>query len=215
MDRAPRLDARANPSPFGFPITVREGVDRRAVVNHLEAAKIETRLVFGGNILRQPGFTNIEHRVSGTLEQSDVIMRDTFFVGVYPGLTDEMIDYMIETMSGFCPHGERRAEGSRICLRIRLAADLDHILGHTAELWDEFRGNRIFITGGTGFFGCWLLESFAWANDQLGSGRRGGSAHRDAEAFREKAPHLARIRRSAATQAISALSISRRAVSRT
>ncbi len=92
----PTIDPRSNPSPFGFPITVRDGIDRRSVVQQLEAANIETRLVFGGNILRQPGFTNIEHRVHGTLEQSDTIMRSTFFVGVYPGLTDEMIDYMIE-----------------------------------------------------------------------------------------------------------------------
>jgi CDP-4-dehydro-6-deoxyglucose reductase, E1 len=65
----------------------------------LEAANIETRQVFGGNILRQPGFMNIEHRLHGTLEQSDVIMRNTFFVGVYPGLTEEMIDYVIETIT--------------------------------------------------------------------------------------------------------------------
>jgi CDP-6-deoxy-D-xylo-4-hexulose-3-dehydrase len=48
-----------------------------------------------------------------------------------------------------------------------LAADLNHVLAHTEGLWEELRGNRIFITGATGFFGCWLLESFAWANDQL------------------------------------------------
>jgi len=97
----PRIDPRANPSPFGFPITVRDGIDRSCLIQHLEAANIETRLVFGGNILRQPGFVNIERRVHGSLEQSDTIMRNTLFVGVYPGLTEEMIDYMIETFGSF------------------------------------------------------------------------------------------------------------------
>jgi nucleoside-diphosphate-sugar epimerase len=48
-----------------------------------------------------------------------------------------------------------------------LAEDMDHVLAHTRDLWEELRGQRIFITGGTGFFGCWLLESFAWANDKM------------------------------------------------
>jgi CDP-4-dehydro-6-deoxyglucose reductase, E1 len=95
----PVIDPRANPSPFGFPITVREGIDRRGVIQKLEEANIETRLVFGGNILRQPGFANLERRVHGSLERSDTIMRNTFFVGVYPGLTAEMIDYVIEVMN--------------------------------------------------------------------------------------------------------------------
>ncbi len=97
----PRIDPRANPSPFGFPITVRKGIDRRALIDHLENAKIETRLVFGGNILRQPGFLNIEHRVHGDLKASDRIMRDTFFLGVYPGLGDEQIDFMLERINAF------------------------------------------------------------------------------------------------------------------
>ena len=104
----PRIDPRANPSPFGFPITVREGVDRRSLINHLEGAKIETRLVFGGNILRQPGFMNIERRVHGGLEASDRIMRDTFFLGVYPGLGEAQIEYMLEQIYAFFGQGGGR-----------------------------------------------------------------------------------------------------------
>jgi len=103
----PKIDPRANPSPFGFPITVRPGVDRARLVQWLEDAKIETRLVFGGNIIRQPGFLNIEKRVHGELTDSDVIMRDTFFIGVYPGLTAEMIGYVLETFGSFFRTGQK------------------------------------------------------------------------------------------------------------
>ena len=97
----PRLDLRSQPAWFGFPITVKNGVSKRELVQWLEAAKIETRAVFGGNILRQPGYANVECRVCGDLAQSDVIMRDSFFIGVYPGLTQEMVDFIVERLKAF------------------------------------------------------------------------------------------------------------------
>jgi dTDP-glucose 4,6-dehydratase len=72
-----------------------------------------------------------------------------------------------------------------------LADDLDHVLAHTAGLWDSLRGARLFLTGGTGFFGCWLLETFLWANDHLGLGASVVVLTRDPDAFANKAPHLA------------------------
>lgn len=72
-----------------------------------------------------------------------------------------------------------------------LAADLDHVLDHTRGLWAELRSQRIFITGGTGFFGCWLLESFAWANYKLNLNAQALVLTRDQVAFEKKVPHLA------------------------
>jgi nucleoside-diphosphate-sugar epimerase len=71
-----------------------------------------------------------------------------------------------------------------------LANDLDHVLAHTEGLWDELRAQRIFITGGTEFFGCWLLESFAWANAKLNLKAKAVVLTRHPEAFAKKAPHL-------------------------
>jgi nucleoside-diphosphate-sugar epimerase len=72
-----------------------------------------------------------------------------------------------------------------------LSDDLDHILSHTNGLWDEIRGKRLFITGGTGFFGSWLLESFAWANNALDLNASVVVLTRNIDAFQKRAPHLA------------------------
>jgi nucleoside-diphosphate-sugar epimerase len=69
--------------------------------------------------------------------------------------------------------------------------DLDHILEHTTQLWEEIRGQNIFITGGTGYFGCWLLESFTWVNDRLNLAAKATVLSRNPAAFVTKAPHLA------------------------
>ncbi len=87
------------PSWFGFLLTCREGVDRNRVVRQVEEKGVQTRMLFAGNIIRHPCFDQMRaegtgYRVAGTLTNTDRIMRDTFWVGVYPGMTDEMIDHM-------------------------------------------------------------------------------------------------------------------------
>ena len=97
----PVVPAKANPSWFGFPITLRPHVDRRAFVKWLEDVNIETRLVFGGNILMQPGFLNIPRRIHRTLDGTNEIMNRTLFIGVYPGLTQPMLDFVLERIGAF------------------------------------------------------------------------------------------------------------------
>jgi CDP-6-deoxy-D-xylo-4-hexulose-3-dehydrase len=97
----PKVPAPANPSWFGLPLTVREHIDRRRFVNWLEDANIETRLVFGGNILKQPGFRDIPRRVHGALAGSDAIMTRTLFIGVYPGLTEQMREFVADRVDRF------------------------------------------------------------------------------------------------------------------
>lgn len=97
----PKADPKADPSWFGFPITVKDGIDRLDLIRWLEDALIETRLIFGGNIVRQPAFTDILCRIHGSLKESDRVMNSAFFIGVYPGLTDEMIDFIIERFKDF------------------------------------------------------------------------------------------------------------------
>ena len=100
----PRVSPHADPSWFGFPIGVRDGAPfrREALIAHLESKRIGTRLLFGGNLLRQPAYLEMNARVSGTLDVADYIMRGVFWVGVWPGIDDAMRQTMIEAIIGFC-----------------------------------------------------------------------------------------------------------------
>ncbi len=89
-----------NPSWFGFALTVKHGgpKTRNQIVQELNEAKIATRLLFGGNLLRQPAFMGTPRRVVGQLTNTDIVMNDTFWIGVWPGLTIPMLDYMISNL---------------------------------------------------------------------------------------------------------------------
>jgi CDP-6-deoxy-D-xylo-4-hexulose-3-dehydrase len=93
----------AEPSWFGFLVSIRpdSGFERSEIVNFLEGRNIATRMLFTGNLTRQPAYKNHNFRVSGGLKNTDFIMTNTFWLGVYPGLTSEMIDYMIKTLKEF------------------------------------------------------------------------------------------------------------------
>jgi CDP-6-deoxy-D-xylo-4-hexulose-3-dehydrase len=90
---------KSDPSWFGYVITIRpeSGLTRSDVVGTLEAARVETRNLFCGNLLRHPAYQHINHRVVGSLDNTDLITTNTFFIGVYPGLTDPMIDHILAT----------------------------------------------------------------------------------------------------------------------
>ncbi len=92
----PRATPGSDPSWFGMLLTVKPDAPftKSQLVAHLERNQIATRQLFAGNLLRQPAFTGVQHRVVGDLTQTDRLMRDAFFIGVYPGLTPEMLDYM-------------------------------------------------------------------------------------------------------------------------
>ena len=97
----PVVPTKAEPSWFGFPITLKPHINRRDFILWLEEAKIETRLVFAGNVLKQPGFEHIPRRVHGELTGTDAIMNQTLFIGVYPGLVPEMLEFVAERIARF------------------------------------------------------------------------------------------------------------------
>ena len=106
----PEATPRSDPSWFGFLVTVRPEApfERNELIRHLDERKIGTRLLFGGNLTRQPAYEHVPHRVVGDLAKTDLVMNGSFWVGVYPGLTDEMIEYVLASFAEFVDGAGRR-----------------------------------------------------------------------------------------------------------
>ncbi|MGA2267000.1 MAG: lipopolysaccharide biosynthesis protein RfbH [Bryobacteraceae bacterium] len=102
----PEATLGAEPSWFGFPIAVRPDApfSRNQVTRHLEDRKIATRLLFGGNLVRQPAYRDRQYRVAGPLKNSDFVMNQVFWMGIFPGITQPMMDYVISVFQAFCAH---------------------------------------------------------------------------------------------------------------
>lgn len=99
----PEASPNSDPSWFGFPIAVNKDAPftRNQLIQFLDEKKIATRLLFGGNLIRQPAYRDTPHRVAGDLNNSDFVMNNVFWIGVYPGLSREMLDYIIESFHIF------------------------------------------------------------------------------------------------------------------
>ena len=103
----PIKEDKADPSWFGYPILVKGDApfNRDDLINHMETYKVATRMLFGGNLIKQPAYENIEFRMVDSLKNTDLVMNNLFWVGVYPGITTEKMEYMLkifdEFMNGF------------------------------------------------------------------------------------------------------------------
>jgi CDP-6-deoxy-D-xylo-4-hexulose-3-dehydrase len=104
----PEATPHSDPSWFGFPLAVRPDAPftREQIVRSLEASRIGTRLLFGGNLLRQPAYQNVPHRRIGALQNADFVMNRVFWIGVYPGLTESQVSYMIDCLRKLRSVGE-------------------------------------------------------------------------------------------------------------
>jgi CDP-6-deoxy-D-xylo-4-hexulose-3-dehydrase len=107
----PRWLPKSDVSWFGFPLTIRDGMrfQRKELIDFLEKKKIDTRLLFAGNILRQPAFTenDIHYRVMSNLTNTDKICMNTFWIGLWPGISEQQILYMIDSFTSFFKSGQR------------------------------------------------------------------------------------------------------------
>lgn len=99
----PEATQNSDPSWFGFPITIRKdaGINRVDLLKYLDQNRVGSRLLFAGNLTRQPYMAGRNYRVSGELKNTDIVMNDTFWIGVYPGLSEDMLDFVVEKLEAF------------------------------------------------------------------------------------------------------------------
>lgn len=99
----PQATKNSNPSWFGFPITVKDNASftRDEIVKYLEQNKVATRMLFGGNLTKQPAYQDIKYRVFDTLKNTDLVMNNLFWIGVYPGISNNMLKYILECFDKF------------------------------------------------------------------------------------------------------------------
>lgn len=103
----PKATPKSDPSWFGFPITIdpESSISRHGLLQFLDSRKIGTRLLFAGNLLKQPAYKGVDFRIVGNLKNTDIVMNNTFWVGTYPGLTSEMIDFITESITEYVQKG--------------------------------------------------------------------------------------------------------------
>jgi CDP-6-deoxy-D-xylo-4-hexulose-3-dehydrase len=103
----PKATPKSDPSWFGFPLTIdpASSISRQGLLQFLDSRKIGTRLLFAGNLLKQPAYKGVDFRVVGNLKNTDIVMNNTFWVGTYPGLTSEMIDFITESITEYVQKG--------------------------------------------------------------------------------------------------------------
>lgn len=106
----PKSEELADPSWFSYPVTVNsQNITRHHMVTFLEEKKIQTRVQFAGNLTAHPAYKNVEYKTHGKLDNANKILRDSFFLGVYPGISEEMMDYTIETIDQFMSRVKKNA----------------------------------------------------------------------------------------------------------
>lgn len=110
----PEATEKSEPSWFGFPILVREKApfSRDDIVNYLESNKIATRMLFGGNLMKQPAYKDVKFKISGNLKNADMVMNNLFWIGVYPGITLKKLHYMVNIFDDFFSNEMQRSTAS-------------------------------------------------------------------------------------------------------